>query len=30
MRKTEGRLARHRQFKGFALFTYEDWLILKP
>lgn len=30
LRHTEGDLARHRQFKGFALFTYEDWLILRP
>ncbi len=30
LRQTEGDLARHRQFKGYALFTYEDWLILRP
>jgi len=30
LRQTEGDLARHRQFKGFAIFTYEDWLILRP
>lgn len=30
LRSTEGDLSRHRQFKGFAFFTFEDWLILRP
>jgi hypothetical protein len=29
MRKAEARLRRHRSYAGMAVFTYEDWLVLK-
>jgi hypothetical protein len=30
MRQAEARLRRHPSYSGMAVFTYEDWLLLKP
>jgi hypothetical protein len=29
MRKANARLTRHRSYAGMAVFTYEDWLVLR-